>query len=271
MASLFQMANLTGSMLVRWRNGPLLNQPVWRWVSTAFAVICVLASLAIAGNRRWQRPVIAVCVSVGVCLSLAALFAQSSGLQTANPQMASEIGLNAPFSIVEGMLISAAPAAILALRIGRMGLSRRRVMWAGLWGVWFPLLASVALVSLAKMCGARLYWKPSLPIGFTYAFVWLLQVTDRLAAFLCSLAVTILGPCVVCAVWVLDLTRDWVWRWPKFLVLAAIAITAYAITSSFVWALYYRYWLWSIVGACTLLGLARLMLWTTRAISTKPH
>ncbi len=265
------MAHLTGGMVVLWRNEPQYNQPVWRWVSTACGVIWVCASLAVAVKRGWQRPVIVVCLGGGVCLSLAALLAQSAGLQLTIPQMSSEAGLNAPSSIVEGMILSAAPAAILALRIGRMARSLRRVMWAGFWGVWLPLLASVALVSLAKMCGARLYWKPSLPIDFTDAFAWLYQVTGSLAAPLWPLAVTLFGPSVVCAVWILDLTCDWVWRWPKLLAFAAMAATGFAMTSSWIWSLYYRYWLWSIVGVCLLLGLARLILWTATTISNKLH
>ena len=154
MASLFQMAHLTGSMLVLWRDGPQFDRPVWRWISTAFVVICVFASLAIAGKRQWQHTVTAVCLAVGVCLSLAALAPQSAGLRTANPHLVDEVGLNAPFSVFEGMVLSAAPAAILALRIGRLGLSRGRVVWAGLWGVWFPLLASVAL-SVSQRCAER--------------------------------------------------------------------------------------------------------------------
>jgi hypothetical protein len=110
------------------------------------------------------------------------------------------------------------------------------------------------------MCGARLYWKPSLPIEFTYAFVWLFQVTNRLIPLLWPLAVTVLSPCVVCGVWVVDCAFDWKWSWPKILGLTALAAIGYAIASSFVWAFYYPYWLWSIVVGSVLLALARLIL-----------
>jgi hypothetical protein len=252
MASLLQTARLAGSM----------------FGSTALALIFVIASLAIAAKRRWSHPVIAVSLATGVCLSLAGLFAQSPGLGTANPQMTSEVGLNEPFAVAEGMLLSATPAAILALRIGRMGLSRRRIVWTGVLGVWLPLLASVGLVALAKMCGARLYWKPSVPIEFQFAFLWLFQSTGRLATVLWPLAVTVLGPCVVCACWVADFILDWEWRWTR-LALATIAVVGSAMASSFAWVLYYRCWLWSIAIACLLLGLARLALSLTTAISTK--
>ncbi len=269
MASLLQMARLAGSMFALWRDGPQFNEPVWHWGATALAVICVVASLAIAAKRRWSHQVIAVSLATGVCLSLAGLLAQSPGLGTANPQMTSEVGLNEPLAVADGMLMSATPAAILALRIGRMGLSRKRIVWAGVLGVWLPLLASVALVALAKMCGARLYWKPSVPIEFQFAFLWLFQSTGRLATVLWPLAVTVLAPCVVCACWVADFTLDWEWRWAKLVTLATIAVVGYAMASSFAWALYYRYWLWSIAGACLLLGLARLALSLSTIISTK--
>ena len=260
MASLFQMAHLTGSMFVMRRDAPYLNQSVqvWHWIASSLAVICVVASFVLAEKRRWSRPMIAVSLTVGVGLSLAGLLAQFSGLRTANPNMTSEVGLDEPFTVAEGMLLSAAPAAILAVRIGRMRLPRRKVVWAGVLGIWLPLLVSVALVSFAKMFGARLYWKPSVPIQFQLAFVWLFQRTGRLASVLWPLAVTVLSPCVVCAYWIVDLTRDWAWRWTKAIALAAIAVVGYAMASFFEWELYYRYWLWSIAIACLLLGLARL-------------
>ena len=258
MVSLLQMARLAGSLFALWRGGPHFNEPVAQWGAIALSLVCVVGSLAVAAKRRWSYPVIALSLATGVCLSFAGLFAQSSGLGTANPHMTSEVGLNKPFAVAEGMLMAAAPAAILALRIGRLGLSRRRIVWAGVVGVWLPLLASVALVALAKMCGARLYWKPSVPIEFQFAFLGLFHSTGRLAVVLWPLAITLLGPCVVCACWVTEFTLDRRWRWAKLVALLTIAVVGYPMASSFAWALYYRYWLWSIAVGCLLLGLACL-------------
>ena len=64
--------------------------------------------------------------------------------------MVTEDGLGNPFEVAQGMLIAAAPATILVLRIGRMGLSPRRIWLAGMAGVWIPIVTSVTLISLAK-------------------------------------------------------------------------------------------------------------------------
>ena len=260
MASLFQLAHPMGSMFVLWRDARYSNQPVpvWQGIATVLTVLCVVTSLAMAGKRRWSRPVIVVSLTIGVGLSMAGVLTQSSGLKTANPHMTSEVGLDQPLTVAQGMFMAATPAAILALRIGRMHLSVRKIVWAGVLGVWLPLFLSVALVSLGKMCGARLYWRPSVPIEFQFAFVWLFQKTGRVATVLWPLAVTLLGPCVVCACWILDFTRDWSWRWTKLVVLPTFVVVGYAMASSFTWALYNRYWQWSIVLGCLLLGLARL-------------
>jgi hypothetical protein len=269
MASLIQLAHLTGSMFVLWQDASYLSQPVWRSLAVIVALICIAGSLATVVNRNWSRPVIIASLTVGVCLSLAGVIAQSSGLQTTNPHMISEVGLNDPYSIAKGMFLSATPAAILALRLGTMQLPPRKIVWTGVIGVWLPLLASVALVSVAKMAGARLYWKPSLPIEFTYAFVWLFQATNRLIPLLWPVAVTVLVPCIVCAVWIVDCVSNWAWSWPKLFALTALAAVGYVIASSFVWTLYCSYWLWSIALGCVFLGLARLMFFLTTTIGAK--
>lgn len=254
-------------MFVLWRNAPYPGKSVWNGIALVIALMCVLVSLAIAWRRRGQRLVTVLSLAVGVSLAFAALSFQASGLRTRNPQMISEEDLDAPFSVAEGMLISAAPSTILALRIGRMGVSSRKIWWSGFGGVWLPLLTSVGLVSVAKMEGTRLYWKPSLPIEFTYAFVWLLRMTDNLAVFLWPLSLTVVGPCLICAIWIRDLTGNWSWGWQKLLALTSLAAAAYVLTSPFLWALYYPYWLWSIVISSVLLAVARLLLWVRAILS----
>jgi hypothetical protein len=268
MASLWQMTHVTGSMLALPRNPPHWNQPAWDWMAPALAAISAVISLIAAWNNRLRCAAI-VSLSVGLCISLAALLAQSSGLQRSNPLMDRETGLDDAFRVASGMLSSAMPAAILALRIGRMGLSMRQLVWTGLWGVWLPLLTSVALVSIAKMCGVRLYWKPSLPVEFLWAFAWLPKITSRHMPLLWPLAVTFLAPCVVCAIWIVDFTRDWEWSWPKLAAWAAIAAAGFALTSSELGSLYYRHWLDSTAVACLLLGLAHLIRSLITTISAK--
>jgi hypothetical protein len=185
----------------------------------------------------------------------------------------SEVGLDEPFRVIQGMLMAAAPASILALRIGKMGLSSRRIWWTGIGGMWLPLSVSVTLLSLAKMCGARLYWKPSLPIEFFYAFAWLFQGTDApvravpLAVALWPLSLTILGPSIICATWIKDMTSGWVRGWQKLLAFAGVGVAAYLLMSDFTWALYYQCWLWSIVVATVVIALTRLRLRRNHATS----
>ena len=199
--SLGQLAHLSGSMFALWRNAPYLEEQWW-WIAIGIAATpaCLLAAVVLAWQRVGRQwPVIALLLITGLCLAVTALGAHLRGLRTRNPQLISEEGLDDLFGTAKGMLIAAAPASILAVRIDKIGLSRKRIWWTGICGVWVPLVASVALVSLAKMAGARLYWKPSLPIEFTYAFTWPFLMTDKVAALLWSLALTVSGPCLICA------------------------------------------------------------------------
>jgi hypothetical protein len=249
--SLAHMARISGSMYVLLRD--VRHEPTWKLIAILVALFCALVSMGIAWLRTLrQRLVIGFCLVLGIGLAITTCWVQVPGLATRNPQMTSEEGLNYPLRMIEGMLLAAAPGTILALRIGRMGLATRRVWWTGVIGVWLPLVTSVALLSLSKMCGARLYWKPSFPIGFEYAFAWLFQRTDSLARGLWPLSLTMLSPSIVCAIWIKDLTRTWPWNLRKLLAFAGLAATACWLMSPFLSTVYYSYWLWSILFASLL-------------------
>ena len=255
--SLGQIARLGGGMVVLWRNQP--DHPGWGTLAAAVALIFA----ALAAGIAWQgvsrhRLAIGGCLALGVALVAVSCGAQWAGMAARSPSMVSEAGLNSPQLLLEGILLAAAPVSILAFRLGRMELPAKRIWWTGLSGVWLPLIASATLLSLSKMCGARLYWRPSLPIQFDYAFAWLFQKTNHWAIGLWPLSLTLLAPCIVCALWVRELTGNWERNWRTGAMLLGLAGIAWWILSPFAWAQYYSYWLRLILWADALAGLVWL-------------
>ena len=164
---------------------------------------------------------------------------------------------NDPNELLVGVFLAAAPVIVLATRIGRMPISRGRIWWSGLAGVWAPLVISVTLCSLANVAGARLHWRPSLPSSFAHAFG---LFGDRPLQISWSLAtLTVFSPGAVYAIWVKDSTAQWSWRWKRSFA-AAIAIAGFIHGARF-WDAYtfldlYRPWCWALLGGSALLWLA---------------
>jgi len=260
--TLIQLCRLMASMGVLQRDAEFLYGPkprMWKIIAWAIAGFWVLASTALAWRaNRWRRFAIALSLLAGFGLAVSSIPANWSGLWIRNRQMISENGLNEPWLVIKGMLMAAAPAVVLALRIGQMRLSPRRIWLSGLYGVWIPLAASVTFISFERMAGARLYWKPSVPIEFFCAFVWIGEVQSTWAAVLWPLSLTMLGSCVLHAVWIRDLTGAWPWSWQKTLAVGTLAVTACLTVSPFQWAIYRPYWLWSILGGSLALVFIRL-------------
>jgi hypothetical protein len=250
-AWLLQLARTSGGLFVRNRNLYFPNELLWTLLANSIALTWILVSFAIP---RRQRPLIALALFIGVGLTVASFAFQSRGLVTANPRVITEERLDHPYSVAKGMLIAAAPATIMALRIGRMGLPSRAIWWTALCGVWAPVAVSVTLMSLSKMAGARLYWQPSLPIGFIFAISWLMGGK----ATLWPLALTVLAPCLIYAIWIRDLTKLLNARWHKLAAYAVIGIAAFKLTEPDLWSGYYLVWLWSVVAANLALCLASL-------------
>jgi hypothetical protein len=278
--SLARMSRAMGSMFVLWRDVGFLGQSrdPWRAISIFLMLACVLISLVIAWQRSQRHgPLIAFALILGVLITLASLGAQAPGMRAKNPHWVSEKGFNDPLNVAEGVLLAAAPASILALRIGRMGVSPARIWQTGLCGVWVPLVTSAVVISLAKMYGARLYWKPSLPVDTSYAYSWMFQLT---AAWSLPLSLTVwplwllglsmLGPCVISATWITDLTIA-CRGWQKLLALAGIAAASYSLMSSLMppFVVYWHAWLWSIAAGSVLLAGARLLLPIARRLKTQ--
>jgi hypothetical protein len=179
---------------------------------------------------RLQGGILALCAALGAAVALAGFVAQSPGLWTTNQQFSSEARLGDSLQVFEGMLLAATPAAILALRIGRRRPSGRTIWWTGVCGLWAPLTASVVLMSLAKMCGARLYWRPSLPIDTVFGLVWIAVRLHAPEARWPIAALTCAGPSIVSAIWIKELTDAWRPRLLKWLVLVGLAVAgSYAV------------------------------------------
>lgn len=256
--SLAQMARTTGGLSTGWRDDTVS----WE-IATIAAITCIFCSLWVAWRAPYlQRLVAGFCLIVGVCLVFFAVWVNWPGLFVRNRQLISEDSLGSPVSVARGMLVAATPAIALALRAGTLRLTTKRICLTGLMGVWLPLVLSVSACSVAKMCGARLAWKPSVPIGSLFAFVWLTKITNDPVHFLWPLGLSCVGPCIVYAIWIQYLTTELSWKWQKPVALFLLAIAAYVLMSPEPWSLYYPYpiWYWSIISSVGILALMSLFL-----------
>lgn len=123
-ASLLQFARASASFYVGLRQ----YEPVRAWVAALLTVLGVLIAMALAWQRTvWQRAVIALCLGLGVCFAVTSLAAQWSGMGIVMTNLVNgEGGLNRPLDVAEGVLLAAAPAAIVALRIEKWAFPRSR-------------------------------------------------------------------------------------------------------------------------------------------------
>jgi hypothetical protein len=213
------------------------------------------------GNIRAQRIAILVFLAMSVGLVLIMFTLQLPGLHTRNAQLNSEAALDDPAQMLVGFFIAAAPASVLAARIGRSGVRSRTIWRTGLVGIWLPLVASVTLVSLAKIGGMRLYWKPSVPIEFIFAMVanpvtWPVRVRWTLAVL------TAFSPALIAAFWTRDALEKYVWRWKRPAAIVALAAIAFVLSffpeSLTLNGTYYETWCWTIVAMNGVLALACL-------------
>jgi hypothetical protein len=128
---------------------------------------------------------------------------QWSGLWIQNSYFSSEANMGDNTSVFVGMVAAAAPAAILATKIGRMVPSARHIWWSATVGIWIPSVTATTLSSLAVMGGTRLHWVPSLFIGYSWAFVPFSGVMRFLPA------VATIGTVLVYATCIKEVTRKW--------------------------------------------------------------
>ena len=224
------------------------------------SLILVLVMLAIAWNSRSCRIATLFCLVFGVTLLVVLFLRQSTGLWIHNPHLSSEENMGNNTSVFVGMLAAAAPAAILAMRIGRTAPSARHIWWSAAAGIWVPSVAAMTIASLAMMGGTRLHWVPSLLSGYSWAFVPISGITRFLPT------VATIGTILVYATCIKEVTRTWSTK-GQF---AAAFLWAACLAGTIAHILTYRgplriampeYYVWSsgILIGCVLIGLWSLI------------
>jgi hypothetical protein len=203
----------------------LQNTSAGRWLAATLAI-----SLAAAAwmSPQWIKRSIVLCGTLGIAVLFTALLFQSSGLR---PQEQlhrnirfTEDTLDDPQKLIIGILLAAAPASMFAARIGRMGISSRRIYITGFVGVWVPLMLVGAMACLAKAAGVRLHWVPSLPFVFVYALVDAEGHPGGLFKLGCLASLSTL---IVCAHWVREMTDRWNWRWKPIAIPLVVGALVY--------------------------------------------
>jgi hypothetical protein len=216
-------------------------------------ILVGLCALALARQnpniRTWVLLLLAL---LGATFVATSFIAQFHGLSTRNPQLFTEEFLADDFKVFIGILLACAPASIFALEFGRQESSRRKIVWAGVWGMALPVICSVTLTSFAKIAGMRLYWRPSVPIGFEQAFQWYWQKGFPL---LPVVAVLSFGP-LICLLFWMEALIPWRGSWKRLVALALALLLGAALipTNEELFRGYFIPWCWSILIASALLG-----------------
>jgi hypothetical protein len=252
--SLGQISQVAGDLLTSWVDIPHRGTAA---TTTMIALGVLSVTLAWVGTAR-QRILAEVFCGLGLGLLAGLLFWQWDGLWARNSYLTSEEPLSGvPARVIGSMLAAAVPASVLAVRIGRLGVSTRKIWGSGLAGLWMPLVASATLASLAKMAGTRLHWRPSLFIEFVPWAMVGPQDTRLLQTVWALAGLTALAPAVICAMWIRDLTQAWTWKWKGATVavaLGGLALT-FGLTSHTFDTIYPPSWSGSVLAGSCLLGL----------------
>ena len=215
---------------------------------TAIVLYTVFAVLIAMFGLRRQKIVGIICCGIGICFLVALFIAQWPGLWIRNSSMSGEPH-GYPLRVFEAILTVAAPAAVVGFRMGRLGASTRSIWTSGLLGIVLPIMVATTLASYAKVGGARLHWKPSLPIEFTWAMhgwsnSWILQTELILAG------ISTLGTCIVCAMWLAEGASVWTSKWgrPLVMIIAVGCALTFDITDKWGYmGAYYQPLYWSVL------------------------
>lgn len=213
-----------------------------------------MALLVVAAKTRWQAIIAAVLGLIGLIFIVLSAVAQAGGLWTLNTQLGSEARLSDDWDVFKGILVASAPASVFALRLGRSGITRRALAWAGVFGIWVPVACSTTLVAVAKTGGVRLYWKPSVPIGAEQAFIWFVRTV--LPDFRVPSIALVFVPLAAAMFWLRDLLGQWGWSRNSsfaFVIVGAIGLSL-TLTDQFSFWGYYLPWCWSIITASLVYG-----------------
>ena len=245
----------------------------WLWGMGEVAVqtfgvgqFAAMAAFVLAGCVRpvW-RTVLFVSLSVSVGILGWSLQAQWRGIRATNPYFGS--GQETLFeSFTPGVLLAAAPAVVIAWRIGKVRPEAKSIWWSGILGVWLPALVAVAVASVATDAGATLYWRPTLFRGF----YWALQGADgfnQTANLLTG--VTVLAPSILSAVALRHLGSGWTGHRAMFLLPAGLWAAAWGVLQwtgpyeGLKFAFFtpiHRWWAWGVVALGAAAGLRVLFL-----------
>jgi hypothetical protein len=181
---------MAGGFLVNWREGV-----------SRYAISAGVAGLGFA-IAIWRREFASwLLLGFGVLFAVGCLWVQSPGLELRLGQL-NETEVYSSQDATDAMVRAGWHVMVIGLRLGLMGLPRRRVFWMGLGSVFLPLVASVTVMSVAKMAGARLFWKASLPIDCTYSIFWLAGSNGDAEPALWPLAAVLVAPLTIGAMWV---------------------------------------------------------------------
>ena len=219
-----------GATVVCWR-------PAWRWVPGASLAVGV-------GVLGW------------------ALQAQWRGVGATNPYYSS--GRETMFGyFTPGVLLAAAPAIVIAWRIGKARPQAKAIWWSGILGVLLP--AVVAVASVATDAGATLHWRPSLFRGF----YWALQGIEQLNETALALGTgTLLAPLILSLYALRELNSAWTGRRAMLLVPVGLWAAAWPISQLIEPGAGFRYffstihvwWAWGVIALGAVAGLRVLFL-----------
>ena len=212
------------------------------------------AVLVVVAKFRWQTIIAGTLALIGLIFVAISAVAQSGGLWTWNAHLTSEAGLGNDWEVFKGILLASAPASVFGLRLGKSGATRRAMAWTGVFGIWVPVVASATLVSLAKIGGVRLYWRPSVPIGAEQAFIWFVRTV--LPDFRVPSIVLVFVALVASIFWLRSLLGQWAWSRNGSFALATVGVIGFwlTLTGEFSFWGYYLPWCWSIIISSLIYG-----------------
>lgn len=200
-------------------------------VRLAALIIGLLLLAILAFVRSWYKPVVMLgFIQCTVLLGLT-LTTPLAGLWTKNLRWVS--GPSEDYNVLwQALLMIAPPAMSIGWRIGFKEQSKRRVWLRGLLGFFLPLCFSVSIVALMAQAGENLYWRPSLPIGFHWAYIVLLRHAGSRGwtAWRWAIALTAIYPALLGVLSVKILINAWLpWMRITLFALAAFALCRVAI------------------------------------------
>jgi hypothetical protein len=203
-------------------------------------------------------------LAVGVGVLGWALQAQWRGIGATSPYYSS--GRETVFGyFAPGVLLAAAPAVVIAWRIGKTRPEVKTIWWSGILGVWVPVLVAVAVASVATDAGATLHWRPSLFRGF----YWALQRIEQLNETALALATgTLLAPFILSLYALRELNSAWTGRRVILLVPVGLWAAAWAISqliepgagARYFFSTIHVWWAWGVVALGAVAGLRVLFL-----------